>query len=230
MDLEHILGTVMILWVVISCIGDKRKCRTFDNPETEPVKSPPPSDHRTRRAGMLARKRIELMKERKLGHLLMTDFRFSDRITQEDMASPESIREKLNLMLHEMMRHLKLPPVYTVEVIPDEDRSIAPDRTAECSYRDRQIRFFLRRVLTPEQLTTLLCHECAHYFCLYYRMYEYKLTMLNEHYTDVTACLMGFSKYMLIPGSLNYLSPAEMKAVRWTLLEERKAQSGSDAA
>ena len=221
MDLPHILGLAMVLYFVVFSIVDEHRIRTLDDPDREPVTAPPASTPQTRKAEELARNRMDLMKKRKLGHLLLADYRLSSRLTRKDMTSPDSIRKKLDEMFQEMLRYLNLPPTFTVEVVPDEDRTIAPDRDAECNFALHKIRFFLRSCFTPEQLTNMLCHECAHYFCYHYNMYEFKRFRLNELYTDTVACLMGFSKYMIIPDPICYLKPEQMRAVRWTLLQER---------
>ena len=223
MELRYILGLGMILYFVVSSIVDNHRTRTAVESDEELVKEPPPSTPQTRKAEELARDRISVMEKRKLDRFLLKDYRFTQWIGKEDMRSPESMRNKLNAMLQEMIRYLELPTGYTVEVIPDEDMTIAPDRSAECDYVHRRINFYPRSSHTPEQLGTLLCHECAHYFCFYHNMHDARHVRLNELNTDTVACLMGFSRYMLIPGSMNYLKPDQVKAVRWTLLQERKA-------
>ena len=230
MDLWHILGLAMVLYFVVFSIVDSRRLRNADAPETEPVTAPPASTPVTRRAESLARDLIGRMKERDLGRLLLSDYRFTARITRQDMSGPEEIRNRLNGMLQEMIRYLGLPPGYTVEVIPDESMALAPDRAAECDFARRRINFYLRRSQEPEFLTLLLCHECAHYFCFHHGMYDYRHKQLNEWNTDTVACLMGFSKYMLACSSGHYLKPAQFAAVRWTLLQERKALSGGQAS
>ena len=229
MGLGTVLGLGMVLYVVGFSIVDEYRLRTFDAPDREPVTRPPVSTPETREAEQLAADRIRLMKERKLTLLLLTDYRFTDRITRKDMADPESIRKKLDEMLQEMLRHLELPPVFTVAVIPDRDGAIAPDRGAECNFPQHRINFFLRGSETPETLTAMLCHECAHYFSYHHGMYEYKRFLLNEWNTDTVACLMGFSKYMLASDHGHYLKTEQLRAVRWTLLQERKALSAAQA-
>ena len=229
MDVQHILGLAMVLYFVVFSIVDHFHPQSCDDPDREPVTAPPPSTPPVRRAEYLTRKRIELMKKRNLGHLLLTDYRFTDKLTEKDMTSPENIREKLNAMLREMMVYLNLPPTYTVDVIPDEDWSLAPDRGAECAFACKKINFFLRSQYTPEQLVSMLVHECAHYVCHFYGMYEYKVFMVNEWNTDIVACLMGFSKYMLIPNPVTYLKTEQLKMVRWMILQERKALSPGSA-
>ena len=222
MDLGYILGVAMILLIAGSSVQDRRRFRTFDEPGREPVARPPASTPQTRKAEELARNRIARIRERGLGTLLLDDFRFSARITPKEMGSPEAVRNSLNGMLQEMLRHLRLPGPFTVEVIPDEAMSVAPKRGAECDIAHRRINVYFRSWYKPEQLTAMLCHECAHYFCYHYGMYEFDDFMLNEWYTDTVACLTGFSKYMLFAAGTGYLEHEQMEAVRWTLLQERK--------
>ena len=223
MDLEHILGLAMVLYFVIFSIVDRKNDLPVDDPAREPVPAPPVSTPQTRKADALTRNRIDRIRNRGLGHLLMADYRFSVTLSQQDMGCPGDIRQKLNEMLQEMLLYLNLPAVYTVEVIPDEDKTVAPDRAAECDFSHRRINFFLRSQYGADQLTAMLCHECAHYFCFYHGMHQNRFFMLNEWNTDIVACLIGFSKYMFIPNTVNYLTLEQLKAVRWTLLQERKA-------
>ena len=231
MDLYHIFGLAMILYVVGFSIADHfhpltdHDPRHLDNPDWEPVTASPAPTPPVRRAENLTRNRIDLMKRRKLDPLFLKDYHFTSRLTDKDMSTPESVRQKLDDMLQEMLRYLHLPATFSVEVIPDEDMTIAPDRAAECNFHDFRIKFFLRKSHTPEQLISWLCHECAHYFCYYHNMYEYKVFMLNEWYTDIVACLMGFSKYLLCPEIANYLTYEQLREVRWLLLQERSSLS-----
>ena len=243
MDLQEIIGLVLFVWLIADSVDNKVKARKRSppeerlpenteampgqtvKPERKAVKLPAPAAERPPEE--LAAMRIALMKRRKLDHLLMSDYVFKTRITDRDKRDHAVLREKLNLMLHEMFRYLDLPPVYTVEIIPDEDMSIAPDRAAECVFGERVINFYLRSWYTPDQLTAMLCHECAHYFCLHYNMYVNSDTMLNEHFTDITACLMGFSRYMIIPAEVNYLSCGQLTAVRRVLMQERQERQAS---
>ena len=98
MDLPHILGLAMVLYFVVFSIVDEHRIRTLDDPDREPVTAPPASTPQTRKAEELARNRMDLMKKRKLGHLLLADYRFSSRLTRKDMTSPDSIRKKLDEM------------------------------------------------------------------------------------------------------------------------------------
>lgn len=230
MDLWHILGLAMILYVIVFSIVDSYRHRTADAPGREPVTGPLASTPQTRKAESLTRDRIELMKKLNLTHLLLNDYRFTQRITSKDMDSPEKIQTKLDEMLQEMCRYLDLPPVFSVEITPDEDMSISPDRGAECCFARRKINMFLRSYYTPDHYMIMLCHECAHYFCNYYHMDETRDFMLNEMYTDIVTCLTGFSKYMLFPDCRHYLTYEQLEAVRWTLLQERKSLSAGRTA
>lgn len=231
MDLREIIGLSLIVWMIADSVSSRIKARKTGPPENRLPESAEavstPAVTAARPPEKLAAMRIALMKRRKLDHLLMSDYVFKTRITDRDKRDHAVLREKLNLMLHEMFRYLDLPPVYTVEIIPDEDMSIAPDLAAECVFGERVINFYLRSWYTPDQLTAMLCHECAHYFCLHYNMYVNSDTLLNEHFTDITACLMGFSRYMIIPAQVNYLSFSQLTAVRRVLMKERHERQAS---
>ena len=175
------------------------------------------------------RDRIRELESHGYTHLLMADYSFKTRLTDKDLQSIGKLEQILNDMLREMLKYLDLPMSYRARVIYDPDMKIAPDRAGECDFKNRRIHVYLRKNDTADTIRAILSHECAHYFSHFHAL-EKPDKAMNERCTDITACLTGFSLYMLKPGSPGYLKPEQFQMVRAVLLEERKKPASTSSA
>ena len=161
------------------------------------------------------------MEARGLGHYLLKDFCFKERLTPDDMKSEVLLQRKMTRMMQDLHAYLCLRPGYTLSVKFDRDNSM--DRSGQCDYSARRIDIFPRSYYTAETLMSILAHETAHYF-----MYQYGLSDpdkdLNERCTDVVSSLMGCSSCR-VSGDIGYLNKGQFIAVRNSICAYRSQQA-----
>ena len=160
----------------------------------------------------LSQSTAALLERRGLGALMLRDFSFQQRLRRCDINS-QALEEKLRAMALEITSHLSLPPLRQVNVVRiDDDRQI--DRFGEYDSAGKRINFYIKPKNDPEQITAALCHECTHYFMEMRELNDWSDRLLNERRTDVTACLIGFSRIM-VRGYM-ILTKSHYRVVAWT--------------
>lgn len=184
-----------------------------------------------------ARIMMEKLRKKGFGNYLLRDYVFQTRITDQDMAQLSSIETKLNGVLQEILRYLKLPPYIPLHLVPENERPASKDdRGGEYDSGKKEISLFYRKHYSGDQMIGILCHECAHCF-MYYNGLDYSDPAQNERFTDITACLLGFTAYSAAhrhtlgdtrTGTKNgYLKSAEMRAIHQELVRCRQQQGTS---
>ena len=173
------------------------------------------------------------MESRGYARLLSGDHVLRTRTSQEDLKSPERLREQMEKVMREILAHTGIGAGVGLRVGFDAKNDMRPDgRAGEYDPGSRSVTLFIKPKQRMEQLLYALCHECAHCFLYSIGMQESD-PALNERYTEAAACLMGYSLYVIDgtrgtetpkevsdKGSLTY---AEACAVRRYLLSVRSS-------
>ncbi len=170
------------------------------------------------------------LKEKGMGAWLLRDCVFQTKITEKDINNLDLLAPKLSALEKEIAAWLNQPRAPHLDFY--RKKQPEDDRVADYNHGTRSIEVFYRRIrnCSPETVVSSMCHESAHWF-----MYCMGLAdpdpVKNERNTDITACLLGFSAYM-ITGNFTfgntrsrskrgYLKSAEMQAIRDYLLDYR---------
>ena len=171
------------------------------------------------------------LKEKGMGNWLLRDCVFHTRITESDIRDLDRLAPKLSALEKEIAAWLNQPKAPHLNFY--RSRLPEDDRLADYDHGTRSIDVYYQRFknCSPEKAIAAMCHESAHWF-MYCMGLAQSDPVKNERDTDITACLLGFSVYMIAGNytlgntraisKRGYLKSAEMQAIRDYLLACRQ--------
>ena len=149
---------------------------------------------------VMAEGMLEKIKAIGLSKYLLTDFRYTTNISNQDIMNKETTRGQIALLLKEVLIYLKLPPFITLELIFLEAKdSIVQSQCGRfiSNGPNKRIVINICEGFNIHNVIAILCHECTHYFMEVHSL-NWDDTSLNELRTDVMANLIGFNSVMIL--------------------------------
>ncbi len=146
----------------------------------------------------LAKGLTEKLIKKDLEGYLKKDFRAATYLSYGDYFSKRRTKDKLQALMLEIFLYLKLSPFVKLKIIYEgskEDNFENQIGQYKTSFLNKTITLKISKELNPNNIISVLCHECVHYFMEVHNLNVGDIN-LNERQTDVLTNLLGFSKIM----------------------------------
>ncbi len=148
---------------------------------------------------LMAEGMCQRMLQEGLGKFLLKDFCPTTVLTQEDLQNKDITKKKLQCILREIYVFLGISIQTNLVVEWNESSANQVHKTQAGSFSgnilSREIKVIIECDYTPDNVMSILCHECSHAFMEKHN-FNWQDTSMNEERTDIMAVLLGFGDYM----------------------------------